>query len=473
MHQPVRLGAAQISFVGFPEQRVHRLISAAKEIRIDATPLRRLTVENADVLPLTPRPDGRFHGGVRDASGASVSFSETHRHDLGSVVDVPSLAESAPITYTYPRRRALFGGVLFGGYGHILLESLNRLWCAAEEPDIDILFLGVRGAAEGRNWLLLKEFATLLGVGADRLVLVSEPIRAPELVVPEPGLELGLRTSLQHWEFIKKALGRHVVPERAPVGTAYVSRSRLKGLVRKPLGEPAIEKAVLSSGGVVYWPETDLLSEQVKAFNRHSAYAGFLGSHLHNLFLRFVEAPVDCAYLCSEAPNLNFIQVDMLLPGRRIYRVASRFDPVYEFGNRAPYRIDTVAAAEALSSVGLPIDSTEVAPIEDSAYVEHWAYLMFHHKVLRPLDLRVRSGQIEDAEDAVRTAITGLVAKLDRSPTDTAALGDSLLRAYAQAVRHVGIDARPMAAAGADLLKDLLGASALEPVGKRGDPGLS
>lgn len=466
----VRLGAAQISFVGFPEQRVHRLISAAQEIRIDADPLRQIIIENARVLPLTPRPDGRFYGGVTDASGISVGFSETHRHDLGSVVDVSEAAESPQITTVHSSRRALFGGVLFGGYGHILLESLNRLWCAAEEPEIDILFLGARKAAVGRNWALLKEFASLLGVNPDRFVLVSEPMIVSELVVPEPGLELGLRTSLRHWEFIKKGLRHSVAPNDPPAGPAYISRSKLKGLVRKPLEEPAIEKAVLSAGGDVYWPETQPLAEQVKAFNSHSAYAGFLGSHLHNLFLRFVDSPVDCAYLCSEAPNLNFIQVDMLMPGQRIYRVASRFDPVYEFGNRAPYRVNINATRQALAGVGLSIDSASVAPIEDDVYVEHWAYLMFHHKVLRPLELRMRSGQTLDAETAVRAAITGLVAKLDRSAADIPELSDPLLRAYAQAARHVGVDSRAIASAGADLLGELLAASSGHvPVGKLRD----
>lgn len=465
MHQPVLLGVAQISFVGFPEQRVQRLVEAARTIQVDTDPLRYVTIHDAELLPLVPRADGRFYGGVRDRNGVSVKFSETHRHDLGSVVDLPSATDLPSTERVYAGGRALFGGVLFGGYGHILLESLNRLWCAAQEPDLEILFLGVRGAAAGRNWTLLKDFAQLLGIDAGRLVLVSEALRTEELLVPEPGLELGLRTSLRHWNFIKSALSHIVEP---PDGAAYISRSRLKGLVRKPLGEPLIEKAVLARGETVYWPETQPLAEQVRAFNSHSAYAGFLGSHLHNLFLRFVDDPVDCAYLCTEAPNLNFIQIDMLFPGQRTYRVASCFDPVYEFGNRAPFRIDMAAAVEAFASIGLAIDLTESESIDDETYVEQWAYLMFHHKVLRPLELRARTGNIREAEDAVRTAIMGMVAKLDRSAVDLEALGRPLLNAYARAVRHVGVEARPIAAIGGELLSEQLSAwsAVAEPAGK-------
>jgi len=459
MHQWVSLGAAEIGFVGFPDRRVEALVAAASNIRIDDIPLERSRVSEATLFPLTPRADGRFFGGVCDSTGASIRFAETHRHDLGRVIDLPPSAGQVPLQ-RHPNERALFGGALFGGYGHILLESLNRLWAAQDEPDLDILFIGAQGSPAGKNWALLKEFANLLQISPDRLVLVSHPTKVADLVVPEPGLELGLRTSLKHSAFIQSALEqtRAAYAEHTLPSAAYVSRSKLNGLVRKPLGEVYIEEAILRNGSKVYWPELLKLQDQVAAFNNHSTYAGFIGSHLHNLFLRDTRKPVDCAYFCSDTPNLNFIQIDMLLPGRRIYCVASRFAPVYEFGNRAPFRIDTLAVTETLARFGLSVEVSDDPSMNDANYVEHWAYLMFHHKVLRPLELRVRAGRSSEAKLAVETAIIGMVEKLARGGVDFDHLCKPLIGAYKKAERHVGAEARGIAERGRALLLEELSA---------------
>jgi len=429
------VGRAKIAFAGFSETRIKRLVRAARGIPIKTGPLERQILP-ASVFPLTAQAGGVFVGGVRADDGAPVCHAQIRRHDIHQVVLPPESGTASP---TAPMlSEAIFGGVLFSGYGHVLLETLNRLWYASERPDLDILFAGLPGHEDSPSWRLLATLADLLGIAPNRLKLVVEPVRVARLHVPEPGLELGLRTSTQYIDFFRSALRARFAdtPARQPV--AYVSRSRLQGAVRRAFGETALDEAFAASDGAVYWPETLSLDEQVRAFNAHSTYVGFIGSHLHNLMLRFAEGAVDCVYFCSEAPNLNFLQIDMLFEGKRVYCACARYEPMFEFGNRAPFRIAMNQAMQALQSIGVHLPPPPPDTMDDAAFVEEWAYLLFYYKVFRPLDLTSEAHGQDKAEQDFRAAVMGLVQRLALQGTDLAPLRSALLKAYdrAAAVYH-------------------------------------
>lgn len=443
-----RLGQADITLDGIPDIQAKRLIKSAMAISLETLPLESVVIE-ADIFPLTALPGGLFNGGARAHKAGEIPFAGIRRHDLGSVVAPPTdlifVAEHID--------EAIFGGVLFGGYGHILLESLNRLWYASRRPDLDILFAALPGREGKSEWMLLKAFTQLLGINPDRLKIVTQTVSISRLHVPQPGLELGLRTSLEYIDFIRTALQASLAETPQCEPFAYISRSRLQGLVRKPFGEPALEDAILASGNALYWPEQLSLTDQVRAFNAHPAYGGFIGSHLHNLMLRFADGPVDCVYLCSQTPNVNFLQIDMLLPGHRIYSACSRYDPVFEFGNRAPFRIDREAATRAFGAAGVDLTHWHAASIDDTTYVEEWAYLLFHYKVFRPLHLKTTS-QAESGDQAFLKSIYGLIERLLQRQAILANLRPTLIKAYDRvAAAHPRLDPR-IIMAGRALLSD-------------------
>lgn len=424
------VGRARIAFAGFPHERTKHLIRAARGIPLETTPLDHQVLP-ASLFPLSARAGGVFVGGVRSDDDAPAPYAQVRRHDLGQVVSPPGAEVASPSAPAI--REAVFGGVLFGGYGHVLLESLNRLWYASERPDLDILFAGLPGHGDSAAWRLLKTLADLLGVDPGRLKLIVDPVRVARLHVPQPGLELGLRTSLPYVDFFRAALRAKVADTPGRERVAYVSRSRLKGAVRRAYGETALDEAFAASGDAVYWPETLTLEEQVRAFNAHAAYVGLIGSHLHNLMLRYADGPVDCAYLCSEAPNLNFLQIDMLFEGQRLYCACARYEPVFEFGNRAPFRIALDDAVHALRAIDIHIPPPTTAPTDDATFVEEWGYLLFHYKVFRPLELRSTTHTLQKAGQEFRAAIMGLIDRLVRRQADLDALRPALLEAYDRA----------------------------------------
>lgn len=446
-----RLGQADITLDGIPDALARRLVKSAMAIAIETKPLQSVVIP-AEVFPLTALPGGRFIGGVRAHGGGVISFADVRRHDLGSVVAPPP--GSVEAVEPLHMGEAIFGGVLFSGYGHILLETLNRLWYASTRPDLNILFAALPGREGRAEWTLLKTFAQLLGLDPERLKLTNGAVVIDRLHVPQPGLELGLRTSLVHVDFIRTALQAALGETPRREAFAYISRSRLEGPVRKPFGERALEQAISASSNTIYWPEQLSLYDQVRTFNAHPAYGGFIGSHLHNLLLRFADGPVDCVYLCGQTPNVNFLQIDMLFPGRRIYSACSRYDPVFEFGNRAPFRIDRAAASRAFHQAGLELPLWCAESVNDATYVEEWAYLLFHYKVFRPLHLRVANAHSAKAQQTFLDSIDGLIQRLLRRNTNLTELRPALLTAYDRvAVAHRRLEPGTVAA-GRALLAD-------------------
>lgn len=426
-HRSHKVGEALVVFEGMSNLRIKGILDAAGAIDRDEGPLQHVVIP-ASIFPLTARAGGVFTGGVRAEDGAAVGFAQVRRHDIPMVVTPPESETTAPAALGLDE--AIFGGVLFSGYGHVLLESLNRLWYAVERPDLDILFAGLPGRHVDASWNLLKAFADLLQIDQNRLKLVVEPTRIKRLHVPQPGLELGLRTSMPYVRFFRSALRARYGHIKQLQRVAYISRARLKGAVRRAFGESALDHAFDASGNAVYWPETLSLDNQIQAFNAHSVYVGFIGSHLHNLMLRYAEGHVDCVYLCSEAPNLNFLQIDMLFPGQRIYCACARYEPVFEFGNRAPFRIDREAAAQAFLTAGIDLPLPPLDGTDDTTFIEEWAYLLFFYKVFRPLDLTSETQGAGAAGRAFHDGILGLLRRLTQQNADLDALRPALLNAY-------------------------------------------
>ena len=88
----------------------------------------------------------------------------------------------------YVDESATYGGVLFAHFGHFLLESLSRVWCHRELRTGSIIWHAQ--ADKLRDW---QEYIFwLLGVPVERFVYIKESTRFREIILPDPGFEIGL-----------------------------------------------------------------------------------------------------------------------------------------------------------------------------------------------------------------------------------------------------------------------------------------
>lgn len=236
-----------------------------------------LSVPGAYVIP--PTKFGYAEpGGVLSAAGRDVwqgAIWRRHRR-INEAPEVPN-EQLRGIEGTW-----LWGGLMYGHFGHFLLESLSRMWAVnhVRRQDIrGILFIPKRpGLAELEHYQrdLLAEFAPGVPVH-----ILTRPARIRRLLVPGQGFGMGqMSRGTNHF---RRAVHMNVGQSIAPKGPKriYISRARLPKGRGNYLHEDVLEQRLSEAGYTIIHPEKMSIREQIAHYKAADYIIGADGSALH------------------------------------------------------------------------------------------------------------------------------------------------------------------------------------------------
>ncbi len=198
-----------------------------------------------------------FTGGVFTANG---EFVETSLLERGAPAELREPVE-------YLRGTYIFGGCLFGHFGHFIWESLSRVHAIRQCREYPILFI----SPNDRVYESQKIFFKAIGI-RNEICVVKVPASVEKLVYSDPGSTVhpafmsdAQIASLQYFTFSEKSNER-----------IWLSRSRLP--FGKVTNERIIEDELEKIGYRIVYPETLPLREQVRLLSTSAIVAGFDGS---------------------------------------------------------------------------------------------------------------------------------------------------------------------------------------------------
>lgn len=174
-------------------------------------------------------------------------------------------------------RECIFGGKLFTGYGHFLLESLAMAWYIKQFPDLPIVWDWARSPEENRILRYQQEILSLVGIPNEHIV-ITKPTLIKTLHVPTPGFILNSWGS----DLQLETLGVYsATPEKGRF--VYLSRAGISG--RGCVDELELEVRLQERGWEIVRPETMPLREQLQAIATAEVCFTVAGSALHALML--------------------------------------------------------------------------------------------------------------------------------------------------------------------------------------------
>ena len=152
--------------------------------------------------------------------------------------------------------RWLYMGVLFGHFGHFLMESVSRVWALpAWRGRIDGVVFHPKD--NHRTEQLMEEYRPLLyALGIDVPVhLVTEPTRVDRLVVPPQGF--GMFDMAEGAPEFRDYLRGPVAASVPPLGPEklYISRTALNPKRGALVGEHELERRLVAEGYVPFHPQ--------------------------------------------------------------------------------------------------------------------------------------------------------------------------------------------------------------------------
>ena len=183
--------------------------------------------------------------------------------------------------------RWIWGGLLWGHFGHFLAESTARLWIldALEQaggPVDGVVFVPKRPRNGERIRGYQQDFFRLMGLDIP-IRVVNAPTRVETLVVPGQGFGLGEISA--GTAPVRAQFATRFAPDIAPDGPEklYVSRSRLGYAKGSILGETVVEARLAEAGYEIFHPQAHPMEVQVARYRAARQVVATDGSALHLL----------------------------------------------------------------------------------------------------------------------------------------------------------------------------------------------
>lgn len=203
----------------------------------------------------------------------------------------------------------IYGGCVYGHFGHLLLETFARL-AAILDSDLPILFSSLNHTRNALFW----NFIEAVDLPADRITVIDAPAIVKTLHVPAPDFRIRAGINLP---FVRayETLGDRVAArldlrQNSNPKPGYLSRSRTPRTGRYYFGETLIEAALVERGCNILHMETMRIERQIAEVLTRSHLLGFVGTAFHHVL--FSRARKTTSYLTTAGVNANFRLIEAL-----------------------------------------------------------------------------------------------------------------------------------------------------------------
>lgn len=202
--------------------------------------------------------------------------------------------------------RWLYGGMLYGHFGHFLCESTGRFWALDHVSEhVDGIFW-LPKVFVGHPAKMVRPYAPFMAaLGRKDLTLSApqKPVRFAQVIIPEQGFGLGEMAAgrPQYRDFIRRNLGRDIPADGAE--KLYVSRAGLPSKRGSVLLEEIIERRFAAEGYEVFRPETHPVAAQIARYKAAKWIVGLDGSALH--LAAMVARPDARVAIINRGPSQN------------------------------------------------------------------------------------------------------------------------------------------------------------------------
>ncbi len=218
-------------------------------------------------------------GGVVDEDGLYVELSgQIAKNMKQRVGEVPRYDGE----YKTVHEKVIYMNFFIKQWGHYLLDVVGRLWYALEDSKTKIVYTCYQGEKEEitGNYLELLE---LLGIDRKRLVMINEPTKFDEVIIPESAILPGEYYTKEYKRIFDTVVQNAKIEPMIEGKKVYCSRTKLDKASKSEFGEEIIEKNLNDNGYLSVYMEKMTLTEQIRLLNSAECIAMLSGSLSHNL----------------------------------------------------------------------------------------------------------------------------------------------------------------------------------------------
>ncbi len=239
------------------------------------------TAKNAIVLPTKIIDDskGILKGGICDENFHFLAGFSRYGKNVPGYTAITSSYSVDKSDIAVRDETVIFGGVLFGHFGHIILECMNRLWWCIENPDCNFKIVFTTLWSK-KDWIM--DFFTLLDIQHDRIMFIDQPTQFKEIIIPEESVYGWKEYTDKYLVPHKKLIQNSIINYKKKISKVYLTRRLYSGAPRlKYCNEIYFENFYKKQGYEIISPELLPLNEQIALIANADEIATTLGTLSH------------------------------------------------------------------------------------------------------------------------------------------------------------------------------------------------
>ena len=256
-----------------------------------------ILLKNATLLPLRRRKDlscKAFEGGVINEKCTFIGGVQRSKRNFQ--LQFSCTKGYKPHVVRKSDEKVVFGGVIFGHFGHVLIDTCTRLWHFAENHDDGLKRVFV---ATPETTFKYGKLFDLAGMDWE---IVEEPTQCAEVVVPEETFfssDCGHPVWLKWWDFLAERARAKAI--NGPYfDKIYLTRTQFAG--NDGINEEFYEKYYAKLGFKVISPEKLPLEEQINVISHAKQIVSTMGTLTH--LLVFARNDADVTILLREPSTI-------------------------------------------------------------------------------------------------------------------------------------------------------------------------
>ena len=170
----------------------------------------------------------------------------------------------------------IWGGLVIGHFGHIILECLGKMWYILQNPSRKEKIVFIRFIRKKSEDLFIK-FLNLLDIPKERILFISKPTKFNSIIVPESSIHSECdytKEYLMPYKYICNKIKPSIYKK------IYLTRSKF-GNSNKTINEEYFEEYFSKHGYKVISPEKLSLEEQISLISGANEIAATIGTLTH------------------------------------------------------------------------------------------------------------------------------------------------------------------------------------------------
>ena len=241
-------------------------------------------------IPLTDGKEREYSGGLIDCKTGTLIEEAIHLKGGPSQEAPQNINQEIEIEIN---QTVFLGGMLYDNFGHLLFESISRLWAYSYVRELDpYIFFYVPWTApdylEKNNYA--HQIFTGFGIPHKKIIFTNKVSKFKRVIIaPQKyGNEICKFPDHYFMEFLKTFKFRKSIPKTfEKADKVYVSRVKIPYGLGKPIGEKYFEAFLESNDYRIFYPELYSVNEQLTLYANAQKIIFCDGSALHSCILLY------------------------------------------------------------------------------------------------------------------------------------------------------------------------------------------